>query len=164
MNYESVYVNIRTTAERGMVYTAIESMRDALYKKEQDFFHIIETETPVAISRSIKQAFSELSDTSPMAVQTYLDGLRAQLVMLRVLTLEIAFDPTEESLAVFIIWIRRHLGNDVIMEISVDKGLYGGARVSYEGRYKEINLAYLIENTMRQKQESINNILESVTI
>lgn len=160
MNYESIYINLRTTAERGVVFAAIEALIDALYKKGGDMGNLIETEMPNAVVRPLKQALTQLPDMSPKTVRGYLEGLRKQLTTLRILSLEIAFDPTEETIAVLTGWVREYLGNDIIMDLSVDRGLFGGARVSYEGRYKEINLAILIENIMRQQEESIYAILE----
>ena len=164
MNYESVYSNIRSTAERGTIYAAIEVLVDALYKKEADIGRLIETEMPSAVVQPLKKALASLPVTSATAVQEYLEGLREELSMLEVLSLEIAFDPTEETMAVLTAWIREHIGARVIMELSVDRGLFGGARVSYEGQYKEINLAMLIESIMRQQQESIHGLLEQIAV
>ena len=164
MNYEPIYTNLRTTTERGMVFAAIEVLIDALYKKGGDIGSLIETEMPNAVARPLKQALTQLPDTSPKAVHAYLEGLQKQLIMLRTLFLEIAFDPTEETIAVLTRWIREYLGNDIIMDLSIDRGLFGGARVSYEGRYKEINLAMLIESTIQQQEESIYAILEHTPV
>ena len=159
MTYESIYTNIRTTAERGITYAAIETLLDALYKKSTDFNQLIETEMPHALVRPVKQQLTKLRDPSPQGIQFYLEGLREALGALATLSLEIAFDPTEETLSVLTAWIREHLGANIIMEISVDRSIFGGARVSYAGRYKEINLAILIENAMRQQKESIEYML-----
>jgi len=139
---------------------AIETIIENLYKKETDINTHIETEMPSVIVRPLKQALARLPDKSPKTIQTYLDGLGKELMRLRILSLEIAYDPTEETIAVLTTWIREFLGNDIIMELSVDRGLFGGARVSYEGRYKEINLATFIEQTMREQQELINDTIK----
>ena len=117
---------------------------------------------PNTVVRPLKQTLLKLPQASPETVRAYLEGLAKELAVLHVLTIEIAFDPTEETIAVLTGWIRTYLGNRVIMELLVDRSLFGGARVAYEGRYKEINLATLIEQTMRQKQESIETVLEQV--
>src|SRR3989338_2087488 len=152
MNYEPIYVNIRTTAERGAVYAAIEVILEALYKKGGDIDKRIETEMPSAIVLPLKQALMQLPDKSAKTIQTYLEGLCKQLTILRILSLEIAYDPTEETIAVLTAWIRESLGNDIIIELSIDRSLLGGARISYEGRYKETNLAMFIEHKMREQE------------
>lgn len=152
MNYEPIYINIRTTSERGTIYAAIETILEALYKKEGDIDKLIETEMPSAIVRPLKQALMQLPDKSAKTIQTYLDDLGKQLKLLRTLSLEIAYDPTEETIAVLTTWVRESLGNDIIMELSIDRGLLGGARISCEGRYKEINLATFIEHKMREQE------------
>ncbi len=164
MNYESIYENIRTTSERGIAYAAIETIVEALYKKGEDIDNLIETEMPTAVVRPLKQALKQLSEKSPKTIQSYLEGLTKELTKLRTISLEVAFDPTEETIAVLTAWIREFLGNNIVMELSVDRGLFGGARVSYEGRYKEINLAALIEHTMQKQQEIINITLENISL
>jgi|SRR3989344_2662209 len=164
MNYEPIYKNIRTISERGAVYSAIETILEALYKKGADINTVIETEIPNTLVRPLKQALQRLPDTSLKTIQTYMEGLSKQLAILRTLSLEIAFDPTEETVTVLIAWVREFLGNDIIMEFSVDRGLFGGARVAYEGRYKEINLATLIEKTMQNQQETIDTMLENISV
>ena len=160
-SYDHIYTNIRTTSERGAVYAAIETILEALYKKGEDINKLIEIEMPSAVVRPLKQALARLPDKSPKAIHAYLDGFNKELAALPTLSLEIAFDPTEETIAVLTTWIRESLGNNIIMELSVDRGLFGGARVSYEGHYKEINLAVLIEHTMREQQEIIDATLQN---
>ena len=164
MNYEPIYTNIRTTVEREKVYAPIEMLIEALYIKGSDIGSLIETEMPSTVIRSLKQELMQLPETSAKTIHAYLEGLNKELITLRVLTLEIAFDPTEETIAILTAWIRKYLGSSTIIEYSVDRGIFGGARVSYEGRYKEINLATLIESAMRKQQGSIDTILEHMPL
>lgn len=158
--YERIYANVRTTDERGIVYTGIETLLDTLYKQKGNIAALIETEMPSAIVRPLKQELLRLSETAPDSIKEYLEGLQNTLEKLQVLSIEIAYSPTEETLAVLTAWMREHIGADVIMELSVDRTLLGGARISYEGRYKEINLAFIVETVVNQQHESIQLILE----
>lgn len=158
--YENIYTNIRTTDERSMVYSGIETLLDALYKRKDNVAALIETEMPSAIVRPLKQELIRLSETAPDTIKDYLEELRNTLEKLEVLSIEIAFTPTEETRAVLTAWMRDHIGNNIIMELSVDHTLLGGARISFEGRYKEINLAFLVETIVRQQHESIQYLLE----
>lgn len=157
--YENVYVNIRTVEERGVVYTGIDSLLDALYRKEGDVGEILETTMPRIIVKPLKEELIH-KGVSVESVQEYLDGLKQALEKLQILSLEIAFDPTEETIAILTTWVRKNIGNAVIIQFSLDKTLLSGVRLSFEGRYKEINLAHIIDEMLQQQPQLIQPALE----
>jgi len=156
--YEDIYANIRTVEERGAILVGIESILEALYRKDKDIASLIETSMPRAVVKPLRQNLLE-KDVSLEAIKRYLEGLQGALKELQILSLEIAFDPMEETLAILIGWVRKHMGNAVIMELSQDRTLLAGVRVSYEGRYKEINLAKLVEIVVHEQREVITRLL-----
>ena len=156
--YEDIYANIRTVEERGAILTGIESILEALYLKDKDIASLIETSMPRAVVKPLRQNLLD-KDISLEAIKHYLEGLQSALQELQILFLEIAFDPTEETLAILIGWVRHYVGNDVIMELSQDRTLLAGVRISYAGRYTEINLARLVENVVRQRRDMITKLL-----
>lgn len=159
-SYDNICANVRTTHERSMLYNGIEALTEALYKKEASSLEeIIDIQLPHAVARPLKDTLMRLPVSSPDAAKKFLAGLRDALTQLQILSLEVAFEPTEETIAVLTIWMREHVGTDVIMDISVDHTLLGGSRISFGGRYKEINLAAIIQSAIGDQQEIIKHIL-----
>jgi vesicle coat complex subunit len=159
MPYEDIIAAIRTTDERGALYSGIEALQEALYKTDADIITSIDTEMPHAVVKPLKQALSKLPDTSPDAIKEFLENMRTALEKASVLTLELAFEPTEETLSVLHMWIQQNLSRTIIMDVSTDRTLLGGARVSFGGRYKEINLATLVANELALRRASIEALL-----
>ncbi|GEM_PF-2275223 len=156
--YEDIYANIRTVEERGAILAGIESILDALYRKDKDVPSLIETNMPRAVVVPLKRNLLA-NDASLDVRKEYLEGLQNALQKLQVLSLEIAFDPTEETITTLINWVRKNIGSTVIMDISLDRTLLAGGRISYEGRYKEINLARLVEEVVRKQRNMITQLL-----
>lgn len=159
-SYDDICANVRTTHERSMLYNGIEVLTEALYKKEASSLEeIIDTQLPHAVAPPLKDKLMRLPVSSPNAAKEFLAGLRDTLAQLHILSLEVAFEPTEETIAVLTAWMRAHIGADVIMDILVDHTLLGGSRISFGGRYKEINLASIIESALGNQQEIIKHML-----
>jgi hypothetical protein len=158
--YENIISNVRTTSERDVIYAGIETLMDSLYRSDgRGIADIIDTDMPHSVAKPLKLSFKSLPDLSVETAKQFLDGLRDALLQLPVLTLEVAFDPTDETVATLIAWVRENIGPSVILELSVDRSLLGGARIAFGGRFLEKNLAYLIEDALQQKQDSIQQIL-----
>lgn len=160
MNYEHIYANVRTTHERSMLYNGIEALTEALYQKGGSLREeIIDTQLPHAVALPLKDTLMRFPVSSPDAAKEFLAGLRDALTQLQILSLEVAFEPTEETIAVLTLWMRAHIGANVIMDISIDRTLLGGSRISFGGRYKEINLASIIESALGNQREIIEHAL-----
>ncbi|TSC80194.1 MAG: hypothetical protein G01um101429_238 [Parcubacteria group bacterium Gr01-1014_29] len=159
-SYDDICLNVRTTHERSMLYNGIEALTEALYKKKAaSLEEIIDTQLPYAVARPLKGTLMRLPLSSPDAAKEFLAGLHDALTQLQILSLEVAFEPTEETIAVLTVWMREHIGADVIMDISIDRTLLGGSRISFGGRYKEINLASIIESALGDQREIIKHML-----
>ena len=158
--YESVYSNIRTVEERGVVHAGIELLLGTLYQKGGDIGEILETSMPRSVVKPLKQGFTQ-AHSSVESVREYLEGLRQALDNLQILSLELAFDPAEETIAVLTTWMRKNIGEAVVMQLSTDKTLLAGVRLSFEGRYKEVNLGRIINEAIEQQPQLIQQVLES---
>ena len=159
-SYDDICRNVRTTHERSILYNSIEALTEALYKKGvSSLDEIIDMQLPHAVAPSLKDRLMRLPLSSPDAAKEFLAGLRDTLMQLQILSLEVAFEPTEETIAVLTVWMREHIGANVIMDISVDHALLGGSRISFGGRYKEINLASINESALGYQWENIKHML-----
>lgn len=159
--FEEIYENVRTTEEQGKVLLGIESLLETMYRSSKDGLNtVIQKEIPPPVVASLTEALhheSRAHDTSK--IKTYLEGLREAVRAMRVLSLEMAFSPTEETIAVLVGWVRKNIGADVLLELAVDRTLLAGSRLAFHGLYREINLASMVETIIRQKEETIHSLL-----
>jgi F0F1-type ATP synthase delta subunit len=160
ISFEDIYSNLRTVDERAAVYIGIETLIDTLFRSRgKDIIEIIDTEMPHAIVKPLKQQLATLASTSPDSIKQYLESFHDALQQMQIISIEIAFPPAEETLAILIAWIRKNMSNTIIMDISIDRTLLGGARISFEGHYKAFDLMLFVEHAIEQQRDSIQQIL-----
>ena len=159
--FEKIYRNIRTTDERARVEAGIETLLRSLYHPPpESFSSLIDIEMPVPVVRPLKESIMHLAEKGHIeSIKSMLERLQGILPHLHVLSLEVAFDPSEETIALLASWIRKHIGTDTIMDLSIDRTLLAGVRLAYAGLYKEINLSHMLENVLQQKEEDIHRLL-----
>jgi F0F1-type ATP synthase delta subunit len=159
--YEDIYINIHTVEEKAQVLGGIEIILEHIFKQGvYDMAKIIDTEIPYTVAIPLKTLLIKPPLEGNAKIQReFLEGLRNILDMLRIINIEIAFDPTKETISLLAGWIRKQIGKDVIMQLTQDRTLLAGARISFEGRYKEVNLSSILEMVLNEKKESINAIL-----
>lgn len=60
-----------------------------------------------------------------------------ELESLRVLKITMAVEPTRANILAYGAWIKKNIGEDVIMEISVNSDIVAGAQMVWNGKYKD---------------------------
>lgn len=60
-----------------------------------------------------------------------------ELDSLRVLKMTIASDPTRNNILIYGAWIKKNIGEDVIMDITIDSRIVAGAQIVWNGKYKD---------------------------
>lgn len=90
-------------------------------------------------------------DTAPFFEE--LEKALSQLVLLHI---EIAFEPTDDVIAQLSDWARSHADEHIMLGITVNKIIGGGARLAFKGRYKEVILQQLVADVLKQERAAIS--------
>ena len=112
------------------------------------------------IPQEIADALKEVMTHSGLArngaeTRALLKDLVALLNALPLLKMDLACRPTEEMIAHLYGWVGEHVGAGTVMDIGYDASLIGGARISYNGRYKEVTLAQAITAALSQERKDL---------
>jgi hypothetical protein len=83
---------------------------------------------------------NQISETSPTEIQGFLKKLQESVAALPVVTLTIPFEPNDETLKAFSDWFLFTLKKQVIFAIEIDETLLAGARITFNGKYKDYSL------------------------
>ncbi len=81
------------------------------------------------------------------------DQLEKELSNMRLVRLEVAFEPDDELVDRIIAALRRAAAWQVIADITVFPLLIGGCRISYEGRYKDFSVRRKVVEFFRNAPE-----------
>jgi F0F1-type ATP synthase delta subunit len=75
----------------------------------------------------------------------FLDNFKNFLLKLPKMKLEIAFEPREVFILELDKWFKENLGKKIILDIFVNPKIVGGAKIEYQGKWKDYSLAKEIE-------------------
>lgn len=89
-----------------------------------------------------------------------LADLKKAISKFKPLKIDLAFEPTNEVIEQLNLWIDEKLGLEVVLDISYEKTLLGGARMIFGGRYGDFSAAKYFEDVLEREKE---NILKEVT-
>ncbi len=77
---------------------------------------------------------NDVSPESPNKLKDFLGSVQKEIALLPVLTLKIAFEPTDKILKTLSEWFVMNIKNQVLFDINVDKRLIAGAILNYNGK------------------------------
>lgn len=60
-----------------------------------------------------------------------------ELENLRILNMTVAVEPTRSNILAYGAWVKKNLGEDVILDIEVNGNLVAGAQIVWNGKYKD---------------------------
>lgn len=103
---------------------------------EDDFVSFIEEVN----SRRLGEKFSEYLE-EPEKDEDFFKKLKNYLEKIPRLKLEIAFNPSLEFLRRIKRRFEEENGRQVILDITINPGIVGGAIIEYEGRYRDFSLS-----------------------
>lgn len=66
-----------------------------------------------------------------------LENWKLEIENLRVLRLTLAYEPTRANILNYGAWIKKNIGKDVVMDITVDPRIVAGAQIVWNGKYKD---------------------------
>jgi hypothetical protein len=154
---QNIVNEIQTAEELALLKDIIAKLHADLFKPRASVYHESVFEgIPSHIASVFTLALADkFLEEHPEEMKAFLAELERAISHLKVLRLEISFEPTGKLFEHLINWIRKELGTGIVMEITVDKGLLGGARMMYGGKYKELSLPLLIEQAAEKERARI---------
>lgn len=156
--YSEILSKIRTKEEGEKLLQEVEILIASLYEEEgRGFESALRTRVRQWVSDKLLLGFEKEGGDR----QRYLKELKERLENLKTLGLTLAFEPTEASLDKFSSFIKKNLGEDVVLDISLDKSILGGAIIVWKGRWRDFSLRRLFEEEMAAKKEDLIQIFST---
>lgn len=130
--YSDVYELVGTTSDRELLLEEIDILINSLYK-------------------------TEVRNTTAVVLDKYKDKLaevRQAVQRMREIKLEVARELPQAAIEEISGWVRKHLGEDVVLDFSRRPELIGGATVYWEGRYGDYSLRKKLDDQFLDKQKT----------
>lgn len=84
---------------------------------------------------------NNIHEDSLSEVKTALEGMQKYIASLPVLSLTVAFEPTDDTVKVLSEWFVVTMKKQVLFDISVDKKIIAGSVFHFNGKYKDFSIA-----------------------
>lgn len=154
--YSEILSRLRTKEEARYLEGELDLLLEKIYStKEGEFEQALKMNVRSWVSELIRAALSK----EGVDKEEFLKGLKAELAKLKVVALTIAFDPTEASIDRFHHWVRRNLGEGIVLEINVKPVILGGAIVVFQGEYRDLSLRKRFGRLLDSDREEIFKFL-----
>lgn len=127
--YSDVYGLVLTVGDRELLEQEIDVLINNLYKTK-----IISSE----VRSSTVEVLSKYKDRLPI--------VREAVSRMREIKLEVARELPQRAVEEISGWVRKNLGEDVVIEFKLKPELIGGATVYWEGRYGDFSLKKKLES------------------
>lgn len=156
--YEALIERIRTTDEKDLLLGEIQLLLTSAYEADAGFDSTLKSKVRSWVSTAIKNDLA----ANQIGQKDYLEGLKKRLAGLKVLTLILAFEPTDVSIDKFIFFARENIDNDIILETQFDPKILGGVIIIFQGRYKDFSLKKILTSEFeKRKGELISLVYKS---
>lgn len=142
----------RTTLEAKDFSNRLSQVASKLY--ETNFQ--LEKALSEAIGVNKKEAFmallrdNNIDETSLQAIKTVLDGMQKYITSLPVLSITLAFEPTDETLRILSEWCSFTIKKQLLFDIEVSKKVIAGGIIHYNGKYKDYSIVPTFQKILEE--------------
>ena len=155
-------VDLRTKDERDLLRNEIAELEAAVFRSDPDAREkILASHFPEHLASAMRKIFQDpMFKDNPETLKKFFHDLRDTIDKLPLLKLSIAFNPSEEMIARLHEWTQENLGPGIVLDISYDSMMLGGARIIFAGRYKEMTLAQMITEILVKEKTAIRGMIK----
>lgn len=148
-----IYSTVYTKRDLLLFYKEVDQLVDSIFKTDTDF----SKSSSSILGKDKKQNVEEylrannIDFKNPVAIKETLLKIKKLGEAFPVVSLTLAFEPTEKILKDISFWFIKRLNTKVILDIDYERAFIGGALISYGGRYKDYSLREKIDKYFSSK-------------
>ena len=131
--YSKILVQLKTLDDVDTLIQEIDVLSNSLYKS--NFEEVLYSK----IRKSTLDAIVRFGVGAQLIAP--LRELEEILKTLKLLKLTLAVSPTPALVDTISSWVKTNVGEDVVLDISLDSNLMGGAQISFSGKYADYSLS-----------------------
>lgn len=140
---DEIIHTLQTREDRDALIESLQELKNALFRQHGDVKEVLQRNISHDTSRMLEGILSESNDRN--TAQELLEEIKARSEKLLVLQLELPFEPSDKNIEAIHEWVEKSLGKDVLLDISLDRSLAGGARIVLAGRYFQYSLSQKVD-------------------
>lgn len=121
-------------------------------------FSVVKTDAFLKLMRE-----NNVNSESITAVQDFLKKIQESLSNLPMISLTIAFEPSEEMLTILSQWFVSNVNKQVLFDIHIDSSIIAGTKITYNGKFKDYSIKPIFLNLLSQLLQPLPHITQTLT-
>lgn len=153
--YSDIIKSLKTTQEVEEFLSQVDNLLAKLFKVnpeslDKSLEKIISSKLAELLRESFKKNNIDQNDHS--AVEKFLNNIKNQAQQLNVLKLQLAFDPSDETITTVFNWVSENYGDGIVLDIQKDESIIGGTIITFNGKYKDLSLKRRLEDVFQKNK------------
>ena len=134
--YSEIIQQLRTKEETYQLLDEVDLLLKTIYQNTSMYDDVLCND----IRKWVKDMITNEMEKEKKGKEEYLEGLKGDIDKLKVLDLNISFEPSSSTVDHVSSWVRQNLGETIIINFIYDPKIIAGATISYNGRYIDLSL------------------------
>ncbi len=156
LEYKSLIDLIKTTDDLGNLDQEIELLLQSLYHTDvYKFDDVLSKYVRVRVAQEISRLMLVNSITGRDARKAFLTETYKTISTLPILRLTLAFEPSESMINNISYWARSNLEEGIIIDLTLDRNLLGGALIMHKGKFYDFSLKKRLEQVFASEDLTI---------
>ncbi len=142
----SEILNLVSTKDDFLLLTKeLDLLGQSLYKLGQESFES-------ALANSVRKSTASIVSNAIVGQDKVdaLDKLKEELKKIEFIDLTVATEPSSQTLRKISDWIKNSVGQNIAMNIIVDKDIIAGAIISFKGKYLDLSTKSELDNAIKK--------------
>lgn len=150
--YSNILSKIRTTSDLEKLREEVELLLSSLYEEKGGGFEsALKGKVRAWVANGVRDDLSG----AEVEKEEYLKGLLVELGNFKVLKLDLAYEPSLESIERIYAHVVNNFGEKVLLDLNCVHDLVGGARIIFEGKYFNFTLKKAFEKEFIKEKDEI---------
>lgn len=143
----SLFSTIYTKQDLLLFYKEVDQIMTNMFTEPENFEEtasgILAPEKKTAVFNFLKQENVKMNN--PVDIKVGLSKIKKIGDNLPIVSLRLAYEPTEAVIKTISSWFIKKLGQKVVIDFSLERSIIGGVYISYNGLYKDYTLKTKVE-------------------
>ncbi len=150
--FEEFAKKIKTKEELISYLEEISQAQQSAFEKKED---LLSEKVKEKVSETLKNFLERAEEKgiiskNPKQQNSFLKKLKEYLLSLPEVKLKIAFSPSSEFLEEINQWFEKELSVKVILDLTINPKIVGGAIIEYQGNWRDFSLRKKIDNLIEK--------------
>lgn len=139
--YQDLIQLVQTTEDLVKLEEEIDMLLQSIYQLDKYMFEeTLEKMVRIRVAMEIRKLVQQHTSSKKEEIKALLSNAYRTICVLPILQLTLAFEPSEAVIGNISRWARQNLAAGILLDLSLDRSILGGAIVMYHGNFYDLSL------------------------